>query len=82
MQHYSLQVFGPCWWIRHGHEETVGQYGEHYEIAKQCGKIDKENCTAVIQRKTTDHFTLLFTFTNFLVLNSEDNFFKSLSISE
>lgn len=40
---YLLQILGPRCRVRHGHEETVGQYSEHYEQAKQCGREVKEN---------------------------------------
>lgn len=39
---YSLQVLGPWRRVRHGHEETIGQYSEHYEQAEQSGKEVKE----------------------------------------
>lgn len=39
---YSLQVLGPGRRVGHGHEEAVGQDGEHYEQAEQRGKRVKE----------------------------------------
>lgn len=39
---YSLQVLGPGRRVRHGHEEAVGQDGEHYEQTEQPGKRVKE----------------------------------------
>lgn len=42
---YLLQIFGPWCWVRHGHENTISQYGEHYEEAEEFGgkKRVKEN---------------------------------------
>lgn len=34
---YLLQIFGPWCWVRHGHENTISQYGEHYEEAEEFG---------------------------------------------
>lgn len=39
---YSLQVLGPGRRIRHGHEEAVGEDGEHDEQAEQPGNLVKE----------------------------------------
>lgn len=44
---YSLQVLGPGRRIRHGHEEAVGQDGEHDEEAEQRGKRVKETAPGV-----------------------------------
>lgn len=39
---HSLQVLGPWRRVRHGHEEAVGEYREHYKQAEQSGKVVKE----------------------------------------